>query len=95
MQITIYPGVYIGSHAHGDAGGSIAAPTAESANALRDAAEAGNPAAQVVHPGDIPAISRRDLGDISAGALVLISHDRAFCEAVRATHVGYLAEGAA
>ena len=24
---------------------------------------------------------------------MLISHDRTFCEAVRATHVGYLAEG--
>ena len=27
------------------------------------------------------------------GAVVVVSHDRAFCEAIEATHVGYVANG--
>ena len=35
-----------------------------------------------------------DAMDEYEGALVVVSHDRAFCEAIRATHVGYVADGA-
>ena len=31
--------------------------------------------------------------DSYEGAVVVISHDRAFCEAIEATHVGYVANG--
>ena len=34
-----------------------------------------------------------DALDTYEGAIVVISHDRPFCEAVRATHVGYVCSG--
>ncbi len=43
---------------------------------------------------DVAAISALlDALETYEGALVLISHDRPFCEAVRATHVGYVCGG--